>query len=184
MSERMEIRIQIKGNAELQEKLKANTAAGPANRFFNRVGGEVQRRAKPLAPVNTGTLKRSISFKVQDATPIPRRVEIGTFGTNVSYAPFVEFGRKPGRKPPPYGQIEWWYRRKNKLGLKRTTIKVDDKQVSIAGIAKRIAWSIGRKGIKPKPFLGQAAEESIVSIQQHLYTFAREIEEEYGRGRR
>ncbi len=184
MNEGFKINIEIMGDRQLQEKLKANTAAGPANRFFNRVGSEIQRRAKPLAPVNTGTLKRSISFQVQNADPIPTRVEIGTFGTNVKYAPFVEFGRKPGRKPPPYDQIEWWFRRKNKLGMKRTTIKVDDQQVSMAAIAKRISWSIGRRGIKAKPFLEPAAMDSLTAIQKHLYTFAREIEEEYGRGSR
>lgn len=57
----------------------------------------VEASAKGLAPVDTGTLRRSITHK-------PGRDVRGFYvdvGTNVVYAPFVEFGTRFMR-PQPY----------------------------------------------------------------------------------
>jgi len=64
----------------------------------------VQRGAMEVVPVDTGTLRRSLT-----AVATPRR---GTVGTNVPYAYEVEFGRRPGQEPPPPGVLLPWMRRK------------------------------------------------------------------------
>lgn len=44
----------------------------------------VEDSAKAKAPVNTGTLRNSITYEVSG--------DVGTVGTNLEYAPYVEFG--------------------------------------------------------------------------------------------
>lgn len=78
---------------------------------LNVVGEMVAGRAIELAPVHRiagGTLKNSITWKVDEEDLVVR------IGTNVEYAPYVEFGTGekaengkgkkgwPGMKPQPY----------------------------------------------------------------------------------
>ena len=44
----------------------------------------VENSAKEKVPVDTGNLRQSITHTVED--------NVGTVGTNVEYAPYVEFG--------------------------------------------------------------------------------------------
>ena len=44
----------------------------------------VENAAKDAAPVDTGILRRSITHEVEDG--------VGYIGTNVEYAPYIEFG--------------------------------------------------------------------------------------------
>jgi HK97 gp10 family phage protein len=55
---------------------------------------KVQRTAKDLAPVRSGRLRASISTKVD------RKKQIGIVGTNVEYAPFLEFGTRKMKAQP------------------------------------------------------------------------------------
>ncbi len=51
---------------------------------------QVERRAKQLAPVDTGRLRSSITSRLgSDSQGV-----VGIVGTNVSYAAFVEFGTR------------------------------------------------------------------------------------------
>ena len=56
----------------------------------------VEETAKEKCPVDTGTLKRSITTDIKG--------NVGEVGTNLSYSPFVEFGtgiyNAEGRKTP------------------------------------------------------------------------------------
>lgn len=61
---------------------------GPVGKHLKRLGIKVQRRAKQLAPVDTGRLRASITEALgSDAEGLVERV-----GTNVEYAPHQEFG--------------------------------------------------------------------------------------------
>ncbi len=168
MAGEFEVRIEIEGLDKLKSKLKSKTAAGPARRFLTRSGNEIIAKAKPLTPVNTGTLRRSIDKEVAGDTPIPTFVKVGT---NVEYAPFVEFGRDPGERPP-YDAISWWYRRKRGLAP----------DANIFAAVTAIQDKIERVGIKEKPFLRDGFEQAVPMIQRHVYTFADELEEAYKRG--
>lgn len=61
-----------------------------------RVGLRVQARARSLCPVDTGRLRSSIVMR-KGRDGMGFYVEIGT---NVSYAPFVEFGTSRQRAQP------------------------------------------------------------------------------------
>ena len=55
-------------------------------RALERCGLQAEGYAKDLAPVDTGNLRNSISHKVDEAEPA------AYIGTNVEYAPYIEFG--------------------------------------------------------------------------------------------
>ena len=71
-----------------------------AERALEKCGLTAEGYAKKATPVDTGNLRNSISHKVQKDTMY--------VGTNVEYAPYVEFGTGkyyPGGRPDP-----WVYR--------------------------------------------------------------------------
>ena len=55
-------------------------------RALERCGNQAEGYAKDLCPVDTGNLRNRISHKVVDSEPA------AYIGTNVDYAPYVEFG--------------------------------------------------------------------------------------------
>lgn len=165
MANEFVIDIDIEGIDELRRKLRSEVAATPTRKFLQRSGDAIVGKAKPLTPVNTGTLRRSIDKEVSTETPVPTYVKVGT---NVEYAPFVEFGRDPGDRPP-YEAISWWYRRKNNLR--------PDANVFAAVTA--IQDKIERVGIKEKPFLRDGFDQAVPAIQRHAVTWRNELEEAY-----
>lgn len=65
--------------------------------LLDKIGAEVQKKAKHLCPVDTGHLRSKIEFKV-----IPSELSV-VIGTNVEYAKYVEFmapleAPRPGRE--------------------------------------------------------------------------------------
>lgn len=75
---------------------------------MNRSVLSVERSAKQVVPVDTGTLRRSITHEVR---PSPGMV-VGRVGSNQPYAKIVEEGRTPGAMPPA-GVLLGWMARKN-----------------------------------------------------------------------
>jgi HK97 gp10 family phage protein len=53
-------------------------------RGLGEAGALVERDARQLCPVDSGHLERSITYKVQEDSVV--------IGTNIEYAPYVEFG--------------------------------------------------------------------------------------------
>ena len=109
-----------------------------------KVASNILKDAKNFAPHRTGALKRSGRLIPHKSGVI---VAFGGRGTGVDYAPFVEFGRAPGRMPPP-GELESWAN-------------------AVSGNANNafvIALSIARSGVAPKPFLRPAVRKNRASI--------------------
>lgn len=73
----------IKGIDELIIKLD-NLENIDLDKVLNRACLLVENDAKQKCPVNTGALRASITHEVKDNE--------GTIGTNLEYAPYVEFG--------------------------------------------------------------------------------------------
>lgn len=93
----------------------------------------VQDAAKVKCPVDDGQLRQSITYEIEGTT--------GVIGTNVEYAPYVEYGTgiyatKGGGRTTP-----WVY--KDAKGNFHTT-----------------------SGMKAQPFLMPAAEENLKEIEQ------------------
>lgn len=78
--------IKIVGMEKLQKKLKKNVRLDDVKRVVRHNGAEMQEKAQRNAPVDTGTLKRSIGLEITDGG-MSAEVE-----PTAAYAPYVELG--------------------------------------------------------------------------------------------
>lgn len=73
-----------------------------ARKAMERCGSQAEGYAKDLAPVDTGRLRNSIAHKVST----DRGETAAYIGTNLEYAPYVEFGTgkyaESGGRPTPW----------------------------------------------------------------------------------
>jgi len=125
---------------------KRYAAAGPIVQDELVNAGErsalaIEGLAKRYAPVDTGTLRRSITH---EAKPYAGGVR-ATAGTNVPYAEAVEKGRRAGASMPPRGVLiaSGWLRRH---GLPDSAEFV-------------VRRAIARRGIPARPYLIKAFSE-------------------------
>ena len=80
--------IKIVGMEKLQKKLKQNVRMDDVKREVRHNGAEMQTKAQQNAPVDTGTLKRSIGLEITDGG-MTAEVEPAA-----EYAPYVELGTR------------------------------------------------------------------------------------------
>lgn len=80
--------IKIVGLEKLQKKLKKNVRLDDVKRVVRHNGAEMQEKAMRNAPVDTGTLKRSIGLKITDGG---MSAEVGP---TADYAPYPELGTR------------------------------------------------------------------------------------------
>jgi len=120
----------------------------------------VQRESAILAPVDTGRLRASITMEI-DKGVIPQWANIGP---SVKYGKFVEFGRSPGRMPPPAALIPW---------MKRHGMP--------ASAAFVLARAIAKRGIKPKPFMQDGYKAAGRAIDRIWGRTSRAIELRWGK---
>ena len=119
--------------------------AKPMEDFFSRSALITEAKAKENAPVDTGRLRSSI--RVSDVSPYGASV-----GSDVVYAPFVEYGSRPHW--PPKGALQPWARRHGfPVGLSGDFL---------------VRRAISRRGTKPKPFLRKAIIDSIQDYERTL----------------
>jgi len=149
---------------------------------------KIQSEAKKNAPANFGTLRGSIHLKEEGG--IDKKVYI--VGSDLSYAPYVEFGT--GGKVNTQGYNEFantfrgktggtfqdmlkalvlWVKRKGITGTysiktqRRTgSRKVQSKENDSAAYA--IALSILRKGLRPQPYLIPAYETEVSLLKDRI----------------
>lgn len=88
--------IEIKDDS-VEEVINAKDEA--LTRALEAIGIQAEGRAKTYCPVDTGRLRGSISH--QRGSGMDRSVYIGT---NVEYAPYVEYGTRKGHKAHHYLQ--------------------------------------------------------------------------------
>ena len=140
------MRIELTNQKKIQEALSRYPTSSRRNfrRASERSGRMVERFAKRTAPVDQGSLRQSIGTNVSG---ISAEVVAGA-----KYAPFVEFGRKPGTQPPIQNLERW----ANKRGIDPFVV----------------ARSIGRYGTKAQPFMHPALEKNrrniIIEFEQAL----------------
>lgn len=84
------IQLRVKGIDQLVRSIKAweGDKSREVARLVVSTAYEIERDAKKAAPVDTGRLRASITRQVGKNERFPSAV----VGTNVKYAPFVEFG--------------------------------------------------------------------------------------------
>lgn len=80
--------IKIRGLEKLQKKLIDNADPSKVRQLVKKHGAQMQNKTQRLAPVDSGTLKRSIELEISlsglQATVKP----------TVHYAPYVEYGTR------------------------------------------------------------------------------------------
>lgn len=80
--------IKIIGLQKLQKKLKNNTDLSDVKKVVRHNGSEMQKKAQKNAPVDSGTLKRSIGLEINDGGMVAEVEPIA------AYAPYVELGTR------------------------------------------------------------------------------------------
>lgn len=148
------VTIRITGEKALRAKLTDARADGPVNRFLDRGAFYIQGKARGYARVDRGRLRNSIGTE----TTSNRERSVGS---NVDYAPHVEFGTSPHFPPPD--ALEGWARRHG-FG---------------EGGGFLVARAIARKGTKEQPYLRPAAEDGEGFVQSQIPVLAAEIEGSY-----
>lgn len=99
------MKLTMTGTNELRKKLQQNSKLDAVKRVVKMNGAELQAKAQRNAPVDTGTLKRSISLVLRDG------VLTAESEATAEYAPYVEWGTRfmnaqPFMRPAYYAQKE------------------------------------------------------------------------------
>jgi len=127
-------------------------------KVLTKIGKETansyKKSLKEKKKIATGKLYNSIDFKL-----VSDESGIKLFFVAEKYWINIEHGRKPNSKMPPVEVIERW--------LKSRNIKPKDGSIKQAAFA--ISRSIGKRGIKPNPFLA--------NIKKNLSSYTDEIKE-------
>jgi len=124
-------------------------------------------RKYPEGAVDTGQLKTSITY--EKAGENTYRV-----GTNVTHAPYIEFGTKPHHPPlgnENSGLIRWAIRHMGAAKGKTPVfgkVRKQDRLMVASWIAYSIAWKIARYGTPPRPFLRPAFSKAKQKLLQDL----------------
>lgn len=151
----MKVDVDIEGLDAALAKVSPELYAKPLRDFFKKCGIYVSDRAKELAPVDTGRLRSSLTYVVDEGEP-PQQVAIGS---NVEYAPYMEFGTGlvtdgeggGARHWPPSDALDVWAARH---GFS-----------SGADVARIIGM---RGGLEPRRYLRNAFEQSREAINGFL----------------
>lgn len=158
----------VTGWERIVAKLHPGLYAEPVREALERSAITIENRAKTMTPVDTGRLRASITHTLDpSAAPLWAKV-----GTNVSggmsaagvarkgYGLYVHEGRKPGKMPPVSALVDWARRHGNIPPF-------------------LLARAIGRRGIKAKPFLRTALQQSIAEINANFSRAQRLIEQRW-----
>ena len=105
--------IKIVGMEKLQKKLKQNVRMDDVKKVVRHNGAEMQAKAQQNAPVDTGTLKRSIGIEITDGG-MTAEVE-----PTADYAPYVELGTRFMEAQPYLGPAFNEQKEKKKKDMKK-----------------------------------------------------------------
>ena len=159
----MPTRTHIRGLAEAKRKLEQTAKdlhGGPMVNTFQKAVLLLVRDAKIKSPVDTGRLRSSITGEVTTIRTLAGNNQLrGIAGTNVKYAPYMEFGTgvftngeklhgSPHRPSPKY--LKEWARRH------KTNEYV---------VARAIAM---RGGLKPRKYFQYAADKNRDKIKKMI----------------
>lgn len=163
------IQFEIVGLQPLLRKLTPTALLSvPLRKFFQRAAITLQSNIRPLVPVDTGRLRNSIGYQV-DPAPLPLYADVGT---NVFYAPMMEYGTgrmgDPGMPHkashwPPAAALDTWARRH---GFES---------------GGQVAAIIGRRGgLRARRFMRNGLQASLGAIRTITNQLAADIETAFG----
>lgn len=123
----------------------------------------IEGTARSLVKQDTRLLMGSITHKISGSGASLR----GEVGPSKNYGYNVEFGRKPGSKPPPIDAIMPWVKRHTGVFSIKTRSRSRSKAntKNDRSVAFLIARAIGRRGIPPAPFMRPALDQNLSKIE-------------------
>ena len=145
--------VEVKGLIELQRKMEQMVKDVHGEPILNAMRDstlQLQRDARIFAPVDTGRLRASIIPTIRST---PASVE-GVIGTNVEYAPYMEFGTRPHF--PPITALQIW---------------ADRHGVS----AFLVARAISRRGLVGRRYMQKSFEKNRSAIERRFERAIAEI---------
>ena len=148
-----DVDVEVKGLIELQKKMDQMVKDVHGEPILNAMRDstlQLQRDARIFAPVNIGRLQSSI---VPAIRATPDTVE-GVVGTDVDYAPYMEFGTRPHF--PPIAALQVW---------------ADRHGVSAFLVARAIA----RRGLAPRRYMQRSFEKNKSAIERRFERAIAEI---------
>ena len=135
--------------------------------LMRRTVSALEQGVTGRTPVNSGALRASWGTKVTAGST----AVVGELFTPLAYAPVVEMGRTPGKRPPPTGAIQLWVERKG---------------IASGGEAEAIAYviarAIGRRGIPPKKMLERTLDALWPTIETWWRQLPARVIERFGDG--
>lgn len=139
-------RVEIPGLNEQIKKLEGLDASADKHllRAMHESVVTLEAYATSYAPVFMGRLRNSLASEVKHLGTGTIVGRVGTSLTSEVYPLVMEYGRKPGRMPPPQA-LERWVQLK--FGVSGAEMK---------RAAYNVARKIAARGIKPKLFLKKA----------------------------
>lgn len=149
--------IDLKNYQEILAKMAQQAKFDPLKKLLNKAALLGQRTARENAPRDTAALQRDIQIEMQ---PFSSRVF-----TTLTYAPVMEFGRRPGAKMPPPGVLQGWMRRHGFLGSEFV-----------------LARAIAKRGIKGRFFMKAAKDKVEAELPNMLDDMKAEVEAQWGGG--
>jgi hypothetical protein len=159
------MQIRLKGIEQLMRKMDKRLYRDPIKDMLTRASLEIAGEVRERTPVDTGRLRNSVTSEVERVMPtdVPTWARIGS---NVVYAPPVEFGRRPGTFPP-YRALQPWARRHG-FGPSGGFL---------------VARAIARRGTKGAKMFEKGLAASERRVLMFLNDAARAIESRWRRGR-
>ena len=131
----------------------------------------IESAVKPLTPVGVSArLRNSIAGEVKHLSALSIEGRVGSTLKDEIYPSVMEFGRKPGRMPPPSALERW------------VQLKLGVAQEDVPGVAYLVARAIGRKGIKGKKFMERGWNMSKAKVNQYFVSALNAIAEELSIG--
>lgn len=149
----MKIEVSVSGQIVIQDFFKTfnQQFMERIERALNLASSLIEGQAKELVPVDTGRLKNSITHRISKSE---HRID-AEVGTNVAYAPYVEFPTKPHF--PPVSAIANWVEHKGRGAGSGFPSRKE--RSSVNAVAFLIARKIAIYGTKGQPYLRPAFEK-------------------------
>lgn len=162
---RVTVDSSLRGTGDIAEAFDRDVSATLAE--LGQLGRRLVVERAPAGVSSAGGGLRGSIFTEQRGTP-DRRAQI--IGSGLFYAPIVEEGRRPGRRPPA-DALRLWVTRKLGIVGERVT------QVSYL-----VARKIGRRGYPGFKMFARAAQQLEPIVAQKTEELGRRLQARFGSG--
>ena len=168
------IEVELQGDKRLIAKLVAGPYLASVHRLVLRLALRGERYAREGVVKDTAGLANSIESSAKGLN--------GRVFSRAAHALPVEFGRKPGKMPPPKALLGWVRRHTGAFSIRtRRRLGGRNQAAEDRSVAFLIARAIGRRGTKGRFFFRKAHQRMRNELPTLIRQTQREIERLWGR---